>query len=83
MEEYLDPSSSQMEDILEWVLLWSGVVLFVLGSIGALLIIFSGNKLITDSVLQFAFTFVSFYMLFFGIFLMAYHKKIVVRPKIR
>jgi hypothetical protein len=77
------PASSNIEDLLELVLRWTGIVCLLLGSTGVLIIVFSGNKLISDKVLQLAFTFVSSYMLFFGLFLMAYYKKIVVRPKIR
>ena len=77
------PASSNIEDLLELVLRWTGIVCLLLGSTGVLILAFSGNKLISDKVLQLAFAFVSFYMLFFGLFLMAYYKKIVVRPKIR
>ncbi len=75
------PASSNLEDILEWTLLWVGVVFLILGIIGVIIML-SGYKIIKDQILQFAFTFVSFYMLFFGLLLIAYHKKIVVRPKI-
>jgi hypothetical protein len=81
--KFFGPASSNLEDMLEWILRWTGIVCLFLGSFGALLIISSGNKLVSDKVIQFAFSFVSFYMLFFGLFLMAYYKKIVVRPKIR
>jgi len=74
--------SSKIEDILDWTLLWAGIVLLALGIIGAL-ILFSGYKVLRDKVLQFAFTFVSFYMLFFGVLLILFHKKIVVRPVIK
>jgi len=77
------PASSNIEDLLELVLRWTGIVCLLLGSTGVLILAFSGNKLISDKVLQLAFTFVSSYMFFFGLFLMIYYKKIVVRPKIR
>jgi ABC-type transport system involved in multi-copper enzyme maturation permease subunit len=77
---FFGPASSELEDILDWTLLWAGVVFLVLGVIG-IIIILSGYKIISDQVLQFALGFVSLYMLFFGLFLMAYHGKIVVKPK--
>ena len=80
---FLGPASPALEDILEWSLLWAGVVLFILGLSGSVIIIFSGRKIISDNVLQASFTFVSIYMLFLGLFLIKYRKKIVVRPKIR
>ena len=80
--ESFGPESSKIEDIIDWTLLWSGVVLAVLGIVGAILII-SGHRMMSDLVLQFSFSFVTFYMLFFGLFLMVVHKKIVIKPKPR
>jgi len=77
------PKSSKLEDIIQWFLLWSGIISLVFGSMGAILVISLGEKLIRSNVLQIALSFISFYMLFFGIFLVAYHKKIFVKPKIR
>jgi hypothetical protein len=77
------PASSNIEDLLESVLRWIGIVCLLLGSTGVFIIAFSGNKLISDKVLQLSFTFISSYMLFFGLFLMIYYKKIVIRSKIR
>ena len=79
----LRSAGSNIEDLLEMVLRWTGIVCLLLGSTGVLILAFSGSKLISDKVLQLSFTFVSYYMLFFGLFLMIYYKKIVIRPKIR
>ena len=76
------PASSKLEDVIEWTLLWSGVVFLVLGTIG-LIIVLSGYRIISSEVLQFSLGFISFYMLFFGLFLIAYHEKIVIKPKRR
>jgi hypothetical protein len=81
--KFFRKANSNLEDMLEWVLRWTGIVCVILGSLGVLLLAFSGDKLISDSVLQLAFIFVSLYMLFFGLFLVMYYKKIVVRPKIQ
>ena len=81
--DYFWPKSSKLEDMLEWFFLWSGVIALLFGFIGAILVISLGENLVKTEVLQIAFTFVSFYMLFFGMFLIVYHKKIFVRPKVR
>jgi sensor histidine kinase YesM len=73
--------NTRMENVLDWILLWTGIVSTFLGTIGTILIAFS--LLTTDKILAAVFTFVSFYMLFFGIFLLIYHKKIIVKPKFR
>lgn len=80
---FFGPKSSKLEDVIQWFFLWSGIVSLIFGSMGAILAISLGEKLIKSSVLQIALSFVSFYMLFFGLFLIAYHKKIFVKPKIR
>jgi glucan phosphoethanolaminetransferase (alkaline phosphatase superfamily) len=80
---FFGPKSSKLEDLIQWFLLWSGIISLIFGSTGAILVIFLGEKLIKSNVLQIALSFVSFYMLFFGAFLIAYHKKIFVKPKIR
>ena len=71
-------SNSRLEDLLEWTLCWTGIILLFLGLIG-IIIIFSEYKIITDRTLQMVFIFVSIYMLFFGIILILYRKKIIVR----
>jgi len=73
----------KLENFLQFVMFWTGVVLIIMGFLGAILVILSSYRLIRDEVLQAAFTFVSFYMFFTGLFLIAYHKKILVRPKNR
>ena len=80
---FFGPKSSKLEDMIEWFFLWSGFISLILGFIGAFLVIFFGEKMVKSEVLQFAFTFISFYMLFSGLFLLASHKKIFVKPKIR
>jgi glucan phosphoethanolaminetransferase (alkaline phosphatase superfamily) len=80
---FFGPKSSKLEDLIQWFLLWSGIIALIFGSMGAILVIFLGEKLVKSDVLQTALSFVSFYMLFFGVFLIAYHKKIFVKPKIR
>jgi len=80
---FFGPKSSKLEDVIQWFLLWSGVIALIFGSMGVILVIFLGEKLIKSNVLQIALSFISFYMLFFGVFLIAYHKKIFVKPKIR
>ena len=80
---FFGPKSSKLEDLIQWFLLWSGVISLIFGSMGAVLAISLGERLIKSKVLQVALTFVSFYMLFFGVFLIAYHKKIFVKPKTR
>lgn len=80
--EPFGPASSKLEDVLEWTLLWAGVVFVILGIVGAIIVL-SGYKVISGEVLQFALNFVSFYMIIIGLFLIAYHEKIIVRPKIR
>lgn len=81
--KFFGPKSSKLEDVIEWFFLWSGFISLVFGFIGAFLVIFFGEKMVKSEVLQFAFTFISFYMLLSGLFLLASHKKIFVRPKIR
>jgi len=81
--DFFGPASSKLEDILEWILFWAGLVLSFLGFIGIIIMIFSGRKIMLDKVLLNAFTFISFYMLFFGLFLLAYRKKIIVKPKVQ
>ena len=76
--DFFSPASSKLEDVLEWTLLWSGIVFLILGLVG-ITIMLSGYRVLSDRVLQFAFTFVSFYMLFIGLFLIFYRKKIVVK----
>ncbi len=73
----------KLENFLQLVMFWTGIVLIIMGVIGSFLVILSGYSLIRDEVIQAAFTFVSFYMFFTGIFLIMYHKKILVRPKNR
>ena len=80
---FFGPKSSKLEDVIQWFLLWSGVIALIFGSMGVILVIFLGEKLIKSNVLQIALSFISFYMLFFGLFLIVYHKKIFVKPKIR
>jgi len=77
-EDLFSPTSSKLEDMLDWVLVWTGIVLIFLGSIG-MIIVLLGYNIIRDHVLNFVFTFISFYMLFWGFILILYHKKIVVR----
>jgi hypothetical protein len=80
---FFGPKSSKLEDVIQWLLLWSGITALVFGSMGTILVIALGEKLIKSNVLQIALSFISFYMLFFGIFLIVYHKKIFVKPKTR
>jgi len=79
-EDLFSPTSSKLEDMLDWVLIWTGIVLIFLGSVG-MIIVLLGYNIIRDRVLNFVFTFISFYMLFWGFVLILYHKKIVVREK--
>jgi len=80
---FFGPKSSKLEDLIQWFLLWSGIISMIFGSMGTILSISLGERLIKSNVLQIALLFVSFYMLFFGVFLIAYHKKIFVKPKVR
>ena len=80
---FFGPKSSKLEDVIQWFLLWSGIISLIFGSMGVILVIFLGDKLVKSNVLQVALSFISFYMLFFGLFLLAFHKKIFIRPKIR
>lgn len=80
---FFGPKSSKIEDVIQWFLLWSGIISLIFGSMGAILVISLGKTLIKSNVLQVALSFISFYMLFFGAFLIAYHKKIFVKPKTR
>lgn len=79
INEYLKRHNKKLENILDLILLWIGIVSTFLGTVGTILLAFS--FLTEDKILTAVFTFVSFYMLFFGIFLVVYHKKIIVKPK--
>lgn len=81
MLENLKRDNKKIEEFLEWSLLWTGVATTLMGFIGVVLLSFS--VMVDDRIMTMVFTFVSFYMLFFGLFLVIFHKKIIVRKKLK
>jgi hypothetical protein len=71
--------NKKIEDFLDLVLIVNGFLCTFIGASGILIITFSVMKM--DDVLLSAFAFVSGYMITIGVFLLVFHKKIIVRPK--
>jgi hypothetical protein len=71
--------NKKIEDTLDLMLIINGAMCAFLGCSGILLIVFSMLKM--SQVLYVAFGFVSTYLLVIGVFLLAFHKHIIVRPK--
>ena len=76
MLKVIEPIQTNLEIIIEWVVLTLSVMFIVLGSGGLLLVITSSNYK-SDVLLQYAYVFIYTYMLILGIFLIAYRKKII------
>ena len=79
ISDYLRKHNTKMENIIDWILLWTGVVSTFLGTLGTAMLAFSMFS--SDRVMTAVFAFISIYMLFFGMFLIFYHKKIIYKPK--
>ena len=77
----MSPNISErgIEDFVENLLLWSGLVFVLLGFFGLLMMLFFPKIYGDDQVLQFGVSFVDAYMMVMGLFLVAFHKKIFVR----
>jgi len=69
-------------EMVEMALLVSGIVFLFLGFAGTIIsVTFYRVGIFKDDVLSFAFGFVNFFMTVLGIFLIIFHKRIIVRPK--
>ena len=71
-------------EMIETAFLISGIVFLFLGSMGIVIsVAFYNVGFFRDEVTSFAFAFINAFMALFGIFLIAFHKKIIVKPKQR
>jgi hypothetical protein len=78
LKKLLEPVSS-IEDFIDWLLYLVGIVFLFLGFSGLLMLIVYPKIYNSDEVIQFATSFVYSYMVILGIFLIAYHSKIIVK----
>jgi len=70
-------SKSNIELLLEWIVL-SLSVIFIISGFGGLIMIVTAHGY-SDELLNYAYTFVYSYMFILGIFLMIFRKKILVK----
>ena len=73
-----EPIQTRFELIIDWIMIFLSSVLIVIGG-GGLLVTITLYSNSSDTVLQYGLTFVYTYMLIFGIILMKFHNKVIVK----
>jgi hypothetical protein len=74
-------SYNSVQDAAEKLFLWVGAAFLLIGFMGLFLIIMYPKMYGSDQVMQFASTFMNSYLTVFGIFLVIYHSKILVKGR--
>ncbi|OGI11557.1 hypothetical protein A3K64_03565 [Candidatus Micrarchaeota archaeon RBG_16_36_9] len=74
------PKAYTSEETLEELLYFAGIIILIFGFFGILLIILY-TDVYKDDIHSVGMTFLNSYMIAFGIFLVFYHDKIIVKAK--
>ena len=75
----LGRKNKKLDDTIEFLLVLNGVISTFLGLSGLMILLYSVIEM--SGALSIAFGFFSLYMLMIGLFLLAFHKHIIVKPK--
>ena len=75
----LGRKSKKLDDTMEFLLIVNGAISTLLGFSGFMILLYSVIDM--SGALSVAFGFMSLYMLLMGLFLLAFHKHIIVKPK--